>query len=107
MQSNLLLRHCLSLWEERSGRDRALAWGSEAVGLSLALPLGSVLLGQITSPPGLILFLCKLRQILELKAFRVIERLRRIRDAKVLAKCQGFSVCVDYQGEKLGHFLCK
>lgn len=59
MQSSLLLRCCLSLWEECGVLGRALAWESEDVGLSFTLPLvfGSVPLGQVTWPPGLILFL--------------------------------------------------
>lgn len=70
---------------------RALAWESEGMGLSLALPciLGFVSLGQITLPPGFILFLCRVRQIL---AFKVVKRLWRIWDVKMLAECQGFLV---------------
>lgn len=70
---------------------RALGCESEGMGLSLALPriLGFVSLGQITLPPGFILFLCRVRQIL---AFKVVKRLWRIWDVKLLAECQGFLV---------------
>lgn len=46
--------------------------GHQDIGLSLALPLAfvSMLRGQISSPPGLILFLYTVRSILGLWAFR-------------------------------------
>lgn len=39
--------------------------------------------------------------------FQVIEKFRRIRNAKVLAKCQVFLTYADNHEGKSGHFLCK
>lgn len=37
----------------------------------------------------------------------MLEGLWKIREAKELAKCQGFLVGKNYHGGKLGYFLCK
>lgn len=62
MQSNLLLRHCPCLLLPLAGR-RALCWEELWPGVrGCGVEFGSVLLGQISSPPNLILFLYKMRQ---------------------------------------------